>query len=415
MYAALLAVVTIIFALLAWRDAKMALALLLGLLPTYLIRFSIGPFPTTLLEILVILSTIVACVTYGPRQIFNIRSPFSWNRPLLLLLAAACFSAAVSPNLIAALGVWKAYFIEPALLFLILRATFREEKDWLTGLNALFLSGCVVAAFAIFQRVSGGMGIPAPWDLEVRATSFFGYPNAAGLFLAPLICAAIVSVFRSVPIRPRIRPDLILVLLGIPALYFCQTEAAYIAVPAGLFLAFLFSGATKKQKILATIAGIACISFLFIASDQVHEKLTLSDTSGVTRKITWMETIEMLKDHPIIGAGLSGYPTVMKPYHAAGYYEIFQYPHNVVLNVWSELGLLGLLAFGWLVVATIQTMRRDQDPSRPPHSWGGDRTYLHLIAFAALATMLVHGLVDVPYFKNDLSMMTWFFVAMMTV
>jgi putative inorganic carbon (hco3(-)) transporter len=289
---------------------------------------------------------------------------------------------------------------------LILRATFKEEKDWFAGLNALFISGCVVAAFAILQHVSGGTSIPAPWDLELRATSFFGYPNAAGLFLAPLVSGAVVMT-----VARRTSAAIATILLGIPALYFCQTEAAYIAIPAGLFLAFLFSSISRKQKMLAAVAGIVCISFLFIASDRIHEKLTLSDTSGVTRKITWGETVGMLKDHPIFGAGLSGYPTVMEPYHTTGYYEIFQYPHNIILNIWSELGLLGLVAFLWLAIVVVKKMLWD-------HRHGSNKpvaTAIHLIAFAALATMLVHGLVDVPYFKNDLSMMTWFFIAAMTI
>jgi hypothetical protein len=35
-----------------------------------------------------------------------------------------------------------------------------------------------------------------------------------------------------------------------------------------------------------------------------------------------------------------------------------------------------------------------------------------LMAFGALATMVIHGLVDVPFFKNDLAIMGIFFLAM---
>lgn len=403
MYALLLLIVIAAFGFLAWRDLRGALILLLGLLPTYLIRFSIGPIPTTLLEILILIAITVAIYKHG-KSLFDIRRFFPWNRPLLLLLAAACFATTMSADIFSALGIWKAYFIEPALLFLVWKAEFKEEKDWMSGLNALFLSGCVVAVFAIFQRFTGGIGIPAPWDLELRTTSFFGYPNAVGLFLAPLISAAIAMI----PTR-RSSAAIALILLGLPALYFCQTEAAYIAIPAGLFLAFLFSSATTKQKIGVTILGIACAVSVFLVSDRVREKLTLSDTSGITRRVTWSETVNMLTDHPIFGAGLSGYPTMMTSYHATGFYEIFQYPHNIVLNIWSELGILGLVAFGWLAIVVIKKMMWDQrHGSNKPIV-----TTLHLIAFAALATMVVHGLVDVPYFKNDLSVMTWFFIGML--
>ena len=77
----------------------------------------------------------------------------------------------------------------------------------------------------------------------------------------------------------------------------------------------------------------------------------------------WTETAAMLRDRPLSGAGLSGYPTVIAPYHKDPKVEIFQYPHNIVLNFWSETGLLGLLAFGWIVFEFFRLARRRGDAS----------------------------------------------------
>ena len=46
--------ILISFAYLTYRDFKLALTVLLALLPMYLIRFNVGPVPTTLLECLVL-------------------------------------------------------------------------------------------------------------------------------------------------------------------------------------------------------------------------------------------------------------------------------------------------------------------------------------------------------------------------
>ena len=109
----------------------------------------------------------------------------------------------------------------------------------------------------------------------------------------------------------------------------------------------------------------------------------------------------MLKDRPLQGAGLGGYPTIFEPYHDAKLYEIFQYPHNVILNFWVEMGLFGVIAFLWLALVTGKlAWQRRNDP-------------FVLAAFAALLTMAIHGLVDVPFFKNDLAVLTVFFMAMM--
>ena len=104
----------------------------------------------------------------------------------------------------------------------------------------------------------------------------------------------------------------------------------------------------------------------------------------------------MLRDHPFFGAGLAGYPKIFSPYHKATYIEIYQYPHNIILNFWSELGLLGLIALLWLIIQFT-------------------RTALQQKQYRLLACMLViviHGLVDVPYFKNDLAVFFWLLIAL---
>ena len=108
----------------------------------------------------------------------------------------------------------------------------------------------------------------------------------------------------------------------------------------------------------------------------------------------------MLLDHPAFGAGLNAYPQTLAPYHDNTLYEIFQYPHNLFLNIWTELGLLGLIAFFWLAWLIIRTAVHGRLKSRP---------YV-LALFAALLAMTIHGLVDVPYFKNDLSVLTWILI-----
>lgn len=107
----------------------------------------------------------------------------------------------------------------------------------------------------------------------------------------------------------------------------------------------------------------------------------------------------MLSDRPIFGAGLNGYQTALAPYHTHPEYEIFQYPHQIALNTWTELGLLGLVAFALLVVQVIR--------HSPTFPLSGSST----LATLALLETSIHGLADVPYFKNDLSAMTWLLIA----
>jgi O-antigen ligase len=148
------------------------------------------------------------------------------------------------------------------------------------------------------------------------------------------------------------------------------------------------------------VAGIvvAVVALFPAIRGPVVEKLTLQDLSGQVRIAQWQETAAYLKDgHWLVGAGLSGYPIAIKPYHVHPEYEIFQDPHNVALNVWVELGALGLVAVALLAWQALRAPKRD---------------WVALAASFALLQMLVHGLVDVPFFKNDLAMMTFLLLAL---
>lgn len=390
------------FTILAWRDLRLALILLCGLLPTYLLRLDFFVIPTTALELMVLASALVWIIKHRGLKI-DLRSlgP-NWLRPIFLLLASACFAVVVAPDTFSALGIWKAYFIEPVLFYLILRSTFRDQRDWQMAVGTLFISASVISLIAIIQKFTG-IGIPSPWDIEYRVTSIFDFPNAVGLFLAPIVSYATVLVANRMGRylgRSLQTIAVVTIFTGVIAIIFSQTEAALIAMPGGLLCAYLISGANKKNKTLALALSIAVGAFIFAGVPVVREKILLQDASGLARQNLWQETSELLGDHFVFGAGLAGFPTEIAPYHDYTYYEIFQYPHNIVLNIWVELGLLGLLAVIWLGLEVFKAARTEK------------QDVVKLAAFAALATMVIHGLVDVPYFKNDLSMLTWFFLAL---
>ena len=128
---------------------------------------------------------------------------------------------------------------------------------------------------------------------------------------------------------------------------------------------------------------------------QVLPVVTLQDWSGNVRLIQWREAWDFINDHPLRGAGLAGYQEAIAPYHKAGYIEIFPYPHNIFLNVWIELGIVGLILFVALLVMVAQFLVRGRyHPAALPLA-------------AAWIALVVHGMVDIPYFKNDLSVLFW--------
>jgi O-antigen ligase len=118
------------------------------------------------------------------------------------------------------------------------------------------------------------------------------------------------------------------------------------------------------------------------------------------RLALWKSAVYMLIHRPLFGGGLSGFRTSVGPYADPAYHENLIYPHNLVLNFWSETGLLGLAAFIWVLVTMFRL-------SRQALGAGGWQRAYSIGIFGVLAAVLVHGLTDVPYFKNDQSLAFW--------
>jgi len=189
------------------------------------------------------------------------------------------------------------------------------------------------------------------------------------------------------------------IIAGIIAIYLSKTEAAYVAIPAALLVIFMMSSARKTLKLRVAGEAVLILIVLLAFVPAASKKLLLRDESGLVRQSQWSETTQMLLDNPAFGAGLNAYPEALEPYHDSTLYEIFQYPHTLIFNIWTELGLLGIFAFAWLAWFVMEA------------AWKNRKNPEVVAIFAALLAMTIHGLVDVPYFKNDLSVLTWILIA----
>lgn len=408
-----------------WSLPEIVIFITAAALPAYLIRFHLGPLPMTALEV-VLLGSIIALasqktviarseseratrpVPRGVQSQGNITLVAKYTRLLrrlmpsrnddllllvgsILILIATIIGIAVAPNKTAALGVAKAYFWEPMLWAWLLIATKPDrEKAWRAGLGGLAVSAAMVIIYGLIQYVFPQL-IPATWTAERRITSVFEYPNAAALFLAPII-----ALFLSSP------AGLAVSALSLGVIAMAKSAGGLIAAAASLFFLGIMN---KKTRLISIVFALAMTLIILVdpLAQGLRSQITMSDWSGRVHQIGWKESIAMLKDHPLFGAGLSGFPIVVKPYHHAQGVEIFQYPHNLFLAALSEIGLMGLIG---LILVLI---------------WFFKRAYtLHATRYtpyltAAMVAMLVHGLVDVPYFKNDLSMLFWLLIVLVAL
>jgi O-antigen ligase len=371
-----------------------------ALMPWYTIRWHDGPFPTTLLETGILL-TIAAFAIESWRQ----RLMPGWRSPLtpaaLLFIVAGAISVLVAPDHRAALGLYRAYILEPIAFFYVVSAVVRDWRDARIILLGLAISGMAVSVpniYVVLQAIRHhSLNLAGAPPVAIYQT-----PNAVALFLVPLIAVASAMVVYAPDVRDRWVSALFLV-LALPAALLTFSRGGYVAL---LVLGALLALSHPSRKWLVPALVVVAVAFSRIpavASRIGHQLNPTDPNNSLDQRIRlWKATLRMLQDHPLFGTGLSGFSRTINGYrNVSGYTDQLIYPHNILLNFWTETGLLGLAAFVWILVQAVRL------------AWRGWRVGsavwrpLQLGVLLALVGIVIHGLVDVPYWKNDLSLEFW--------
>jgi len=360
-------------------------------LPAYLLRFSVGPLPSTALEAylgVLLLTFTIGFGLSGWRD--GWKQLAKWQMPIVAWLIVSLLACAWAPSIMGALGLWRAYVLEPLFVFMMLPILLVGERERRFFEYAIYGLVGWVTLWAGFQFVTG-LGIPHPWDVAIsagrRATGPFPFPNALALLVVPIGAFAFARKYWVV--------TMVAFLAALLARSDGGVGALLIACWVTAFVGAQHAAPLRKWLIASAVVAVMVIGIVPQVRDPFVKLITFQDWSGRVRVWMWDESLQMLRDRPLTGAGLGGYPTVVAPYHGHAFIEIFQYPHNIVLNFWSEMGLLGLIVFGWILWTWICMGRITMRP------YG---------MYAILVAILIHGLVDVPYFKNDLAIVFWILI-----
>lgn len=404
---------------------KYLLALIFLALPAYLIRLSIFGIPTTVLEILIYVVFVIGL--FNLKKAREIQKHYLW--PIGLLMLAAIISVFVSPEKTVALGQFKALFLDP-LLILYLILAFIKIEDFSLIFSGLIGSGLIVSGYSIAQKLLGQVTV------DNRVVGIFGYsPNYPALFLGPIAGMMIAYSLQRIahgsqqtansidsndsrqPLAVSCQPfATICLLLAILAIYFSGSRGAFLAVFGGIiFYLIIRFWSIIWSKLWLKIALVILIGLsIILAWSAFKPNFNLSPSAGsrVTssdniRWQIWQTSWEMGRNHPIFGIGLGNYqndfneltknrvnfPEFITPLALSA--------HNIFFMFWLTTGITGLVAFVWLLVIFYQIGSMNRNKS------------IALVLMTGMTVLILQGLVDTPYFKNDLSLLFWFLFAFM--
>jgi O-antigen ligase len=377
------------------RFSRWMLFVTVAAMPLYVVRWHYGPLPTTLLETLILITValyVVARWREGRRR--PVATPL--DLPIALLLLAGAISVVVAGDHRAALGLYRAYFIEAVAVFYVAVDVVRRAEDLQRLVLAFAIGSALFAAlnlivFAIALRANNV-------HIGFAPNALYGDANPVAMYLDPPFAMAVGLVLFAHSPRWRWMGVAWFAVVG-AALLLTFSKGGYLAVGALALVAVL----SVRRWGALLLAGAVAAALLMAQIPLVAQRLGTIPISAMGRLEIYQATILMIRNSPIFGVGLGGYS-----YQFRG--EVPEiYPHDIWLTFWVEIGLLGVITFAvilfWLLWRSWRAWPRMRDFYRPA-LWG---------ALGALVMWFVHGLVDSPYWKNDMSVEFWTLAAVVII
>jgi O-antigen ligase len=392
----------------------------------YLLRFSLGPLPTNVLEVytgIMFLWWIVGLWKFNfPRPVL---SKWHW-------LAVLFFVAAISISTIhtvftldpehikVPLGIWKGWFVIPILYYFMLISSFRKQADreMLIDVSLLLISLTALVLLiqfftGIFSDITATYDHRLVWPYLDPWTGLGASGNYPALFLSPFLALGWIRFLKSPTKLDKLFNAACILILAI-AIYLTKSYGAWLAVIGSSALISFFVSSRKTRWIIVPLITSLLLYGLYVDQKNTEKLQFLADTSekvtitsSSERLNNWNVSLDLLKESPFWGVGPGQFQRAFEKQAPLSLdREISQkeidhalHPHNIFLMFWLSSGALGLLSFLCLLVLWLIPV---------PKTW-------RALATAPLLYVLFHGLIDVHYWKNDLATSFWFFGALVTL
>ncbi|OGZ36019.1 MAG: hypothetical protein A2815_00135 [Candidatus Portnoybacteria bacterium RIFCSPHIGHO2_01_FULL_40_12b] len=374
-------------------------------LPLYLLKVKILGIPFTVSELMVY-GVFALCLfqkvqCFRPPNFLKKLKETGYFYPILLIFAGFTISTLFSSDIQTSAGIWKSWLISPLLFFIIFIDIIKDRTQIKKSLIASTLSGAGVALISLWHWFSGDL------TFDGRLKAFYLSPNHLAMYLAPILILSL-ALWQFA----KNKYQKILLVTGywllVVIIYLTYSYGAWLGlIGAGVFI-FLSLRATPKKFFLLCFLIILLFILIFsqFQTQKAQNLFNFSRSSLESRLMIWRTAVEIIKDQSLIGIG----PGMFQKYYLKYQSEFGPYlewaapqPHNLFLAFWLQTGLIGLIGFIWLLFLFFRTNFKRLRITRYP---------LRITLIAAMIYILIHGLVDATYWKNDLSMIFWLIMAL---
>ena len=345
----------------------------------------------------------------------------TWNKnkinlPIYLFIIMLSFSLLISNAIRVSFGDYLTFVSYIILYFLIINV-INQKEEFNSFIKIFFITSFLVSIYALIQYYGFD---PYFVDLK-RITSTIGQKNWISNYLA-IIFPVIFSYFLLEKRRKNKLIYYLLLSILYATLLICQSRGIWISISLTTIFAIYFIYKYKinffkifienKRWLILIIVTFIILTILYSTDNPLNKSaITVpqralstfdeQDPSINTRLLIWKTTFNMIKDKPLLGSGIGTFKMNYLDYQAVflqKYPDYIKYSgkaaeaHNEYLQIWAELGIIGLgiflsilFAFYSLTLKYLKEKHNNQDK---------------IIVFGLLmgiTSFLIHSLFSFPY------------------
>lgn len=222
-----------------------------------------------------------------------------------------------------------------------------------TGPDAFILLGRFMRAYGAFGQpnpYAGYLGLVAPLSISLALWAWSGR-NRAGVSLR-LVLPALALLISAGLLVSWSRGGWLAFVAAVAVVVLAHTRRAAPLLLALAALVVLVLGGVDLLP--PSVAGrLADLREYVGLVDIARSEVTDANFSVIERIAHWQAALGMWRDHLWLGVGTGNYAVAYAAYNLPRWYEPLGHAHNVYLNFAAEAGLLGLLAYLWLWLASL--------------------------------------------------------------
>ncbi|MCK9186652.1 O-antigen ligase family protein [Candidatus Gracilibacteria bacterium] len=365
-------------------------------LQSYLIKFKIFSYPTNLQEILIAstaLSFFIESV-FLKNVLEKIKNFYKHKTITIFVLLTAISVLTVDPlNYLYFIRYLKFFVFAIAFVYLFLE-TFKTTEE---KISAIKFGGFGAIFFGIFSVIYNSLGYNVAYDLRLLG------PLDAAVYLAyymtPFFIFFVLEFIKNTKSKTNLISSILLLILIL------ATRSAGAILGSFLVISFYVLNnseikilRSKATKIALTMIGIIVIVGVFYT--KILPAFQTNYSSLNERQEIWKTSLHLAKEPSTLLFGL-GQGQFQEYYlqtadkvlgHKPLDYYVLQ-PHNIFFLFIFQYGVLGLLFITICIYRVLKKTFLSENST--------DKTSPLIFTFILLY-FLLHGMIDTPFFKNDM-------------